>query len=543
MIKWKQRLYAVLLRQVVGPLLDSESQEKLHESIDFSFQEGTFSLVNVALSTNYLNNKMDLGPLYIKKARVGSLAIRLSLVEGQAPENASSLAWRAMNLGTSVSLVAHIKIDGLQLVVEPLQNRKRTCAAAVETTSAEDEYEPSTATAKGTFSSYVDDALKSLQLTLDMTNFSIRFCQPNSSQSNTHWIELCLSSLACQDMDSSDPPTSSSSQNSHIILQKSVVWRGVTVAAGETLEIEEPCDDANLVTTIALAEGTGQVLLHAVEYKPRESSTTRKHRVRQDVDVRLHQHVKVSLDETSLLHLLSVLEGFRRANEQDDNDNDSQPEELGSLVSAAEAGDSPNVGTNGMELYTINGIMKKYEEARILAARKEMRGGILVPVNAFEEGAGRDGDSQTFDMFFDANDKSFTNYASVMKESILAYREGGPSDNFVHTKIRVHVLGGAIKLLFRKRTGEAAPSVGPEEYILLSMDELNATSSMSYSRSEFSFHILHLVIDDAHIPLDTPEKRKTKIGTLLCFSQVSRQLDHSNCRPEGSSHTCVVFLL
>jgi hypothetical protein len=523
MIKWKQRLYALLLRQVVGPLLDSESQEKLHESIDFSFQEGSFSLVNVALSTKYLNNKIDLGPLYIKKARVGFLAIRLSLVEGQVAEITSSLAWRAMNLGTTVSLVAHVEIEGLQLEVEPLQGKKRTGDATVDTASARADFEPSTNT-KGVFSSYIDAALSSLQLTLDMTNLSIKLCQPGCSQSKTHWLELCLSSLTCQDMASSDALNSSSPQDNHEILQKSVVWRGVSVSAGGTQVDEDQCHVANLVTTIALAEGAGQVLLRAVEYNPRASGTTKKRRVQQDVDIRLNQHVKVSLDEISLHQLQAVLEGFRRAHGPDDNDSDAQPEELGSIASATEAGDLPDLRMDEMELYTINGIMKKYEEARMLAARNEMRGGILVPVNAFEEGPGRDGDSRTFDMFFDANDKSFSNYASVMKESILACRDGGPPDNFVHTKIRLHVLGGAIKLLFRNRICEVAPYVGPEEYILLTLDELNASSSLSFSRSEFSFHISHLEIDDSHIPydkLDTPENPKAEIGSLLCFSQVS----------------------
>ena len=531
MIKWKQRLYALLLRQVVGPFLDPESQEKLHESIDFSFQEGTFSLVHVALSTKFLNGQVDLGPLSIKKARVASLAIRLSLVEGQAPETASSsMAWRAMNLGTSVSLVAHVDIEGLQVELELLHG---TAGSGVDTPSGDADPEPVTNATKSTFSSYVDAALNSLQLTVNMTNCSIRISQPPSVHGRTQWLELSISSLNYHDMDASSLPNSSSSEDCRLILQKSVVWRGISIAAGETQSDEQvPIQATSSMATIALAEGTGQILLRAVEYKSRESGARKKCRVQQDMDVRINQHVKVSLDETSLHQIASVIKGFGSNSGSNGSTSKKHSEQKAEpVLSASEAGDLLEASRNEMELYTVNGIMKKYEEARILAARNEIRGGILVPANAFEEGGSGDIDSRSFDMFFDANETSFSHYASMMKESILASREGGPSDNFVHTKIRVHVLGGAIKLLFRTRTTEANPLFGLEEYMLLTLDELNATSSLSSSRSEFSFHVSHLEIDDSQLPynhnnnkINTSEKRKAEIGTLLCFSQASRQI-------------------
>ncbi|CAB9499302.1 Autophagy-related protein 2 [Seminavis robusta] len=531
MIKWKQRLYALLLRQVVGPLLDSESQEKLHESIDVSFQEGTFVLSNVSLCTAYLNN-FDIGPLYVKKARVGSLAISLSLVEGQASENAtsSSIAWRAMNLGSTVALVAQIEIDGLQLELEP---RQKSTAAEIAATSSHHSLNSSdsdteTAPQKSTLSSYIDAAMSSLQLTLNLTNCSFRISQPNGcggdhATPTTTWIELSLPSLSYQDID----PTESSPQQrqqeqsstTQKILQKSVTWQGISLAAGEySVALDGTLfQDPNLVTTMALAEGTGQILLRAVEYKSDTTASKRKPaaaRVQQDVDVRLNQQIKVSLDETTLRQIQSVLDGFVANADEGDNTTLQREESVESMVS--QAGGHHQTGLEGMELYSIDGIMKQYQEARMLAARNEMRGGMLLPSND-------EGDSRTFDMFFDANDKSFSHYASMMKESMLASREGGPSDSFVHTKIRIHVLGSALKLGFRNRSSEAAPYLGPEEYILMTFDEISATSSLSHKRSEFALHISHLEIDDSqtqyHDKMQAAEGRKAEIGTLLSFTQ------------------------
>ena len=58
MIQWKQRLYAFLLRRILGPFLDDESSKILHDSIDFSLQEGRFVLKDVSLNSEFLTEKV-----------------------------------------------------------------------------------------------------------------------------------------------------------------------------------------------------------------------------------------------------------------------------------------------------------------------------------------------------------------------------------------------------------------------------------------------------------------------------------------------------
>jgi len=121
-------------------------------------------------------------------------------------------------------------------------------------------------------------------------------------------------------------------------------------------------------------------------------------------------------------------------------------------------------GGDEMELCTLDGIMKQHQEARKLAEQNKMRGGILAPSNACED-AGHigEGDSKTFDVFFDANEKSFLHCALMMKDSITTLQTGEASSDFVDAKLHLHLLGGGFKLSFRNRKSKAQPMSGPDE--------------------------------------------------------------------------------
>ena len=590
MIKWKQRLYAFLLRRTLGPFLDADSQQKLHESIDVSFQEGTFTLNNVGLSASYLNNKLNNNDssndgngaaVFIQKASLLSITIQLSLVEGEQHSGAnsrngdrdgddtannsasrissSSFAWRAFNLGSSVSLVAHVDIDGIELVVEPLvkSGKLRQATHTMNTndaSSVEEEIPP----AKSTLAAYMEAALESLQLSLSLENLSVRLCQPARQQSTTTtWVELRLPSFSYQDLDSSSMSSSSSTaatspmtdspnisrnrKNYRTILEKSVLVQGITLVAGETTASMDSdgnhFESSRFVSTLALAEGTGHIILRAVEYQGgnsgKSTTTTNSSRakngkaVQQDIQVRLNQQLKVSVDETSLLQVHSILEGFNTS----DSGADIPMEPPLPVVNdesqngASDNVESKNSGGDEKELYTLDGIMKQYQEARKLAERNEMRGGILVPSNAYED-AGHigEGDSKTFDIFFDANEKSFSHYASMMKDSIIASQTGEASSDCIHTKLRLHLLGGGFKLSFRNRKSEAQSMLRPDEYMLATFNDLDVTSSVSSKRVDCVMNVGRFEIDDAHIPYnnsDVTQGRRVEIGNLMSFAEVS----------------------
>jgi len=615
MIKWKQRLYAFLLRRVLGPLLDVPSQEKLHNCIEISLQEGTFTLNNVGLSTSYLNSQdsVQKAAMCIQKARIESISIQLSLVEGprndgEPASSSSSLAWRAMNLGTSVALLAQVEIDGIQLEVEPLTrpqyhgsstSSSSTRSSSIEesdnsqslaptnTSSRVEEAEVEESAPRSYLSSYIEAALASLQLTLNLTNFSVRLCQPNSAlqDGGTTWIEVKLPSLSYQDLDSGSSSSSTISaspeqqdvSSGKPILEKSILFQGITIAVGEEIpQVDEGSDDSstssgsshgflrrspNLVSVICYAEGTGHVALRAVEYtygnQEGTSSNKKKKkppRVQQDVDVRLNQQIKISVDETAFLQLQALTDGFayQVENGGDSNSSAASHEKVQeslledsacSPVSDATLYEGGVSRRDEIELYTISGMIKQYNEAKRLAEQNQMRGGMLLPSNAYEEGEHvGEGDSNTFDCFFDANDKSFHHYSSVMKSSIMSSQAAELGSNFVHTKLRFHLLGGGVKLSFRNRRMETEPFHGSDEYILLKFNDVNLTSSVSGKRAEYALQIAHLDIDDAHVPskkVNSVDDRRVVIESLLSFEDDFQDQDICDCEDVLAQSACI----
>jgi hypothetical protein len=557
MIQWKQRLYAFLLRRVLSPFLDASSKLKLHESIEVSFQEGTFALNNVCLCTSYLNS-LELGAVNIKTARVESISIQLSLLEDwqtDASKNrddlepvarhSSSLAWRAMNLGSKVSLVAHIEINGVEVEVDPLPANARSshqpkdsntqahpCPSKTEKTLKTSE-EPSS---QSILSSYIEAALASLRLTLKMTNFTLRLCHRKGLEdpTTTAWVELRMPSLSYHDLENSSSITqnrhSSQSTKATTMLEKAVIFQGISIVAGETV-LANASDEGNtsLSSTIAVAEGSGQVSLLVVEYQPRYQTSGEERQVQQDIDIRLSQQVKVSVDETSLLQLHAIIQGFQSVPDCAVDGADVRSRDVNNTHKRSrEEASSENANLVGaideMEQYTIDGIMKQYEEARKLAERNELRGGILVPSSAFEEGENiGEGDPRTFDVFFDANDKSFHNYASMLRDSMMASQGGDATlADFVHTKVNLHLLGGGAKVSFRNRSNESALSSKPDEYILLTFSELSLSSTVSLRSADLALYISHVEIDDAQLDCNgCPTDLKVEIGNVLSFSQVS----------------------
>ena len=544
-----------------------------------SLQEGTFALNNVGFSLSYLNS-LDLGTVSVKRASVKSISIQLTLLEehsagdGAATDASvfsSSLAWRAMNLGNKVALMAHVEINGVELELEPLSRNSKAFQARKngnlqqsppkikETTRERDD-----PTSRSILSSYIEAALASLRLSLNMKDFSVKLCQKSEDQVTTTWVQLRLPSISYQDLDTSRrsqklPNASGDVQrgfSTHTILEKSVIFQGVSISVGETKLTDDDTDDQDQdaqvsqtsrspVSTIAVMEGSGQISVRALEMNPSKketaktsSATNSQTQVQQTVEARLNQQVKVSVDETSLRQLYIVARGFQKDLVElvdDEGESSCDGDILHDLTTADRVDSDPLDNTiDEMEHYTIEGIMKQYEEARQLAQRHELRGGILLPSNAFEEGDNvGEGDPRTFDVFFDANDKSFHHYASVMKDSILSTDEKFGSD-FVHTKIRFHLLGGGIKVSFPNHSHDGLPNVSPDEYILLKFNDLNVVSSLSTNSAEHSIHLSHLEIDDAQIEPsvvikgDLFHENRVEISNILSFSQVS-SISFSGC--------------
>ena len=541
MIQWKQRLYAFLLRRVLGPFLDVSATKKLHDSIDVSLQEGKFVLNDVTLNADYLTEKLADGApgLSIRRAKIARLEINLTLRENSlnfpnvdADEEIatpkSSLAWRAMKLGTmyetrpAVSLLAEIKIHGVDLELEPCDCKRRRTPPP-ETLAVDDaNLERSS---KSVIGSYVDTALASLQLSLKLTKINVKLCQKNREKET--WVAVRLSSISYKDLD----VALNGKSGYKTVVNKSIEFSEIKVQAGEQFVGEdEMSKSSRRQSTVALAQGTGYLYARIIEYSnestPTHGKTEESRRLQQDIEIKLNHQLNLSVDNNSISFLRNIAEGFSNVSEHDVG------EELSSRPNSPGL-DGPRYlnadETDQEDLKAITGIMKQYREAYHLAQKNQIRGGILVPSNAYLDGQPEEVED-TFDVFFDANDQSFYNAASVLAESVRIHEDqSGEVSDFVHRKVRLQIQSGCLKISFK----DPDRQFRPEEYALMTMEEMNVSASSSQVSSEIALSVAHFEIEDSQ--LDTTKSSSgfvsvggspmydgtVEIGTLLGFVAVS----------------------
>lgn len=510
MIQWKQRLYAFLLRRILGPFLDASATQKLHDSIDFSLQEGKFVLKDITLNADYLTEKISIKSpgLSICAAKVDRLEITLTLRENSEGDDdsdetedgvtQSSFAWRAMKFGTSpastptISLIAEIVVDGISLEVATGSHRRRHNSSIIqsqeENSSAED------TSSKGLITSYIDAALASLQLKLKVTRTKVTIKNKNTKNEGHSWVTFRLSSISYKDLDVS---RDNKSLEYKTILNKSIDIKEILVETGEEQSSEVSTSETlidNTKTTVALANGSGQIHFRVFEY---DKGPKRCH-VQQDVEVKLNHQLKLSIDERSLHRIKTVVDGLANASSELEVEGDTS--EISRTSLAGSPLDTHEL-TDQEDSKILTGIMKQYKEAYHLAEHNQLKGGVLIPSNAYLDGIplqGDDDDSSAFDLFFDANDQSFYNATSVLAESVRMQENSSDDEGgLVNTKIRFHLLRACLKVVFREARGNNLSR--QEEYILLTIEDLNLSHSSSHSLSDSTLSIAHIEIEDAQL--------------------------------------------
>jgi len=543
MIQWKQRLYAFLLRRVLGPFLDASDARKLYDSIDFSLQEGKFVLKDFSLNAEYLSERLAASgsALSIRKVTAQRLEICFSLRENgssaattatdDTPVAQSSLVWRAMKLGggntgaaesslPAVSLLAEVHLHGVELELVPLDPSLRQRPLTPPEPTTEDETAGSAT--KNVIGSYVDAALSSLMLTLKLSNIHLKMChttqQPEEKET---WVGVRLSSMTYKDLDLHSHHQGGTSTAYKTVLNKSLELSDITIHAGEE-------GDVTRSTVVAMAQGSGRIFFRMMEYqsgvvtKQQKGAKASKPRtLSQDIEVTLNHQVNFSLDQTTLGYLKTVAQSLAQISTEEVQDSNASNGSAAHLMECHNAASSrlknplwENNEADHEDLKAITGIMKQYREAYHLAENNQLRGGILVPSHAYIDdlGALEEDDAMTFDVFFDANDQSFYNAASALKESVMMFDDGDSNDgdDSIQTKLRMHLLSGCIKVNFRDVPQRQ--QFGPQEYVLVTMDDLNVNLSSTRRRSELSLSVAHFEIEDAQ--LDTARSKGGSPGTI-----------------------------
>mmetsp|Transcript_14413 Transcript_14413/g.31451 ORF Transcript_14413/g.31451 Transcript_14413/m.31451 type:complete len:2077 (-) Transcript_14413:90-6320(-) len=413
MLPWKERLYAFLLRRVLGPWLDERSLELLHNSVEVSLQDGTLVLKNVGLNTEFVTEKLlrkrTLSNHYwrIQQASLERLDISLSLeqhgthdgtsddgegVQVTQQEGSLTLAWRAATSSISgddgssscdqsakIALVTKVVLVGLVVHVEPddsspdqnsdddSEGGDQQQPIKKEPSSAED---AASATASSSFSSYLnsylDAALASLRLSVQLQNFSIRlqcpsyspkstkmsFVESNSTSShhkksdvqrrNPSWVELRIKSASYHDVDADSrrtPETTETIQSARFgasvssystVMHKSLDLTKVSISVGGADAVHDNTvgelenDDEHVeqstpsisqkFTTILLLDGVAKLKLRAIEYKDKTVSPRKPQhsQIQHDVELFLGDRLCLFLDQESLHRVNGIVRSLQQ---------------------------------------------------------------------------------------------------------------------------------------------------------------------------------------------------------------------------------------
>ena len=466
---WKQQLYAFLLRRVLSPILSAESNRKLHNVIDISFQEGRFVITDVELNPSFFESS----GLHVLSTVLKRLEIQLSLEE-EGASSSSSLAWRALQLAgavnqgqPTVSLNANVWIDQLEIRLQAAPMKQRRASHHDGGNSS-----PSTQTSSTQASfltSYVEAALSSLRLSVRMTNTRVRV------EHEDGWLESCVKQIIYEDRVFDEM----AAFHKHLVV--------VNVSAATRSGVDSP-------RPLILLDGSIDVKWRLLGDSSEHDSATATHLdssivrsetlqseplLKHDIAISMKQTLHISSEKESLLRIQSIAQCF-----SEDVVEEVVVEEMSASTQSRVVSDD----TTDRDFEIIDGLMKQYQVAKLLAERKEIRGGILVPCLD-----PNNPDRLTFDAFFDANEFSVSRYSSFLKESLCLGGEVNKTapDDWIHTSIRCHLDGGNVKVSFFNDKAH-------EEYLLLSFSGLNVEADFRRDQKDIRLRIKQLEIEDAH---------------------------------------------
>lgn len=559
--KWKQSLYTFLLRRFLGPLLTDESKNELYNCIELSFQEGRFLLQNIFLEPSFLTNLFnDKGSdILVEKAFLRKLSINLSIRSSENyDDSVNSSTDKNYGVGTvstmrkilqlrnksgTMSLFASIEIEGVEIHFSPLESKHNTNDKVNTTPQTKhnlDDSDNKTGT-NGYFASIMDSVMASLRLGVTITDAHFRFIERRCSSSPRSWIGISLSSISYRDM---IHPSTLHNQNDMMEFKMGEVLRKVIEISGFSIQTSSH-DFATSKSTILNTDGVSTIQIrafvdnnHEVDDVKDQALDDKNTNVYHDINVSLKERITVSLDLNRIQILQTIFESFEESfKETQQSKIDAQGEEADTILSSNESFNFGHCDTHTK--YAADGIMQQYAEARHSARTREVRGGMLLPTSFGEqkdEGLYDDDSSsqEVFDIFFDCNETSFSQYLSFMQSKPVDNETNDPSivESF-RTKISLNLLEGGLRIYFadcdETLHDESAyvNSLHYEEYILILFGGLNVNASFSESKTAFSLDLSHFEIEDAAFNCCKTGKKYINhidIGHILQFPEVSKTL-------------------
>jgi hypothetical protein len=441
------------------------------------------------------------------------------------------------NDGESVSgmaLKVHIELEGLHIVLVPGRHPEthsetewstQSQQADVHLTPTSSDNDQGAPPASGFFSKLLNSAMKSLRLSIDISDVNIRlfsqYCFHSrgsieatisgkgiSENERASWVGLRVASARYYDLietnnaetldsglvngsrrpDGNRPDTINGDAEEErttkeiLVISKAMDWEGVIVDSGETvLGIEVNNRQSKLNAPILQCCG-GKLRLRVFEKwsKSTEIQNSSFLSARQDIKVSLGQRMSADFNLCTMARTIAIAKVMTTLPDDDmsfadASDGDNYRSRAGTQDDSLPKPDvSPNhFLSNEFSKDAYDKIMKQYVEERHLARTRELRGGLLVP--SFDESdqySQIDREGISFDAFFDANDHSFSHYSEIIDDRIPKGGEndcqytGGESDGCMkQTVIEFALSEFTVKVHFGSSTNKCTA------HIMVPMDE------------------------------------------------------------------------
>ena len=528
-------------------------------------QENSASEVDDTDDTNDTEQKNNIAVQY---ACIENFSVHISVcdIESTAPSN-SSTARKATSVflqgifgstdtnnddgvSSSMALKVHLQLDGVDIVLAPQQSDTKmelsTTYKQPPTSKSSDNIREQNDTASqqqqpGFFTSLVDSAMKSLRLSVDLSDLKVCVyskyhnnvagsdCSLNDSTNHEKQeatcVTLSIASARYYDLieskqvssdnrrleveDGHKPIDDEPSPREKIVISKAFDWEGITIQTSTTKCIQEKPSTLATNTPRLQSSGMGKLCFRIYEMG---SSNDTFISARQGIEISLGEQLLIELDSSSLTHIIDIVNAITKPLGDDDRDfvdaydDNIENTNLKESSTVCKQGGSDNPDqhllTDEFSRETYDAIMKQYTEARHLARTQELRGGLLIPSFNGENGdTHNDTDDISFDAFFDANDHSLSYYNSMLYENSMQHSDddsklnGEKKHNRIEqTKLEIGLAEFTVKINVGT-SSSTEEEAHQSEYILLSMGDLRVLAFRSKEESKLNCSLSHFDIE------------------------------------------------
>ena len=574
---WRHRFYAFLLRRALGPLLSTKSKNQLQQSIsNVDWSTGELQLVNVELDPTYLtniiqgncasddqdtNDSEQKNNIAVHYACIQQFSVHISVCDIESTTtSSSSTARKATSVflqsmfgsndtnsddSVSMALKVHVVLKGIDIILAPKQSDTKmewsttykqqplanTCSDNINEQSDTAQQQP------GFFTSLVDSAMKSLRLSIDVSDLKVSVYSKyhnnnaadgisvNYENGEATCVTLSIASARYYDLIESKQVSSDNrrldvdnkksiddepSTREKIVISKAFDWECILIQTSSTSSIQEKATSTLANTPCLQSSGMGKLRFRIYE---KWSSNNTFISARQGIEVLLGEQLSIEVDVSSLTHMIDIVNAITTPLGDDygdfvdayEDDMDSKTFNESSTILKEEGRDHPDqhLLTDEFSRETYDAIMKQYTEARHLARTQELRGGLLIPSFNGENGdTPNDTDDISFDAFFDANDHSLSYYNSMLDENSMQHSDEDSKLNgekkhnrsIKQTKLEV----GLSEFTVKVNVGTSSSIEDEEhhfEYILLSMGDLRVLAFRSNEESKLNCSLSHFDVE------------------------------------------------